>query len=182
VPIAAHRRTKDRLANRVEVQRELAAGEVLDEFEVTCVFTPGHADGHLCFERGGASIVGDMVAGIGTILIDPSEGDMAEYLASLGALLERPAKALLPAHGPMISDGPSKLREYIAHRTMRENRVLAALSARSDGSVEDLVPDAYSDTPKMLWGIAGRSLRAHLDKLVKEGRVREVAVDRWTAR
>src|SRR5262245_53322830 len=116
VPIAAHANTARRLAGRVAVTRELVDGE--DIHGVTCVYTPGHADGHLCYELGGASIVGDMVAGLGWILIDPVEGNMAHYLASLATLLARPATKLLPAHGPMIEDGPSKLREYIAHRTM----------------------------------------------------------------
>lgn len=180
VPIAAHATTARRLAGRVQVTRELADGEVLHD--VTCVYTPGHADGHLCYEHGGASIVGDMVAGIGTILIDPVEGDMTHYLASLQVLLARPARRLLPAHGPMIEDGPAKLREYIAHRTMREDRVVAALAATTDASVAELVPTAYADTPKLLWPLAERSLRAHLDKLVREGRAREVGPGRWTSR
>ena len=178
VPIAAHASTARRLAGRVAVTRELADGEVVEG--VACIFTPGHADGHLCYEYGGASVVGDMVAGIGTILIDPVEGDMALYLASLGVLLERPATRLLPAHGPMIDDGPKKLREYIAHRTMREDRVLAALAGKTDAAASDLVPEAYADTPKLLWPLAERSLRAHLDKLVREGRAREVGPGRWT--
>jgi endoribonuclease LACTB2 len=182
VPIAAHANTARRLASRLTVTRELAAGETLDEYEVTCVFTPGHADGHLCFERGAASVVGDMVAGIGTILIDPSEGDMAEYLESLALLGARAATTLLPAHGPSITDGHGKLREYIAHRTMRETRVLAALVATTDASAEELVPVAYSDTPRLLWPLAERSLIAHLAKLVKDGRARIVGADRWTAR
>jgi endoribonuclease LACTB2 len=182
VPIAAHRRTSERLAGRVAVARELVDGELLEAFEVTCVHTPGHADGHLCFERGGASIVGDMVAGIGWILIDPVEGDMADYLASLAMLLERPATTLLPAHGPAIGDGAAKLREYIAHRTLREDRVLGALARRTDAAVAELLPEAYADTPPPLWPLAQRSLRAHLDKLVKDGRAREVEPGRWTAR
>jgi glyoxylase-like metal-dependent hydrolase (beta-lactamase superfamily II) len=136
------------------------------------VHTPGHAAGHLCFEVGGATIAGDMVAGIGTILIDPSEGDMAEYLASLGRLLARPPVMLLPAHGPPIVDGPSKLREYLAHRQMREDRVLAALT-ETPRTLGELVPSAYADTPRMLWPLAERSLLAHLGKLVREGRARE---------
>jgi glyoxylase-like metal-dependent hydrolase (beta-lactamase superfamily II) len=181
VPIAAHANTARRLAGRVEVTRELGDGEVLDGYDVRCVYTPGHADGHLCFEHGGASIVGDMVAGFGTILIDPVEGNMTHYLASLAVLLARPATRLLPAHGPAIEDGPGKLREYIAHRTMREDRVLAALRAVTDASPSELVPTAYADTPKLLWPLAERSLRAHLDKLVGEGRAREAAPGRWTA-
>lgn len=182
VPIAAHPNTAKRLAGRVAVTRELADGEVLDEIDLRCVYTPGHADGHLCYELGDASIVGDMVAGLGWILIDPVEGDMADYLASLQVLLDRPARRLLPAHGPTIEDGPHKLREYIAHRTMREDRVLAALSGKLDASLDELLPDAYADTPKLLWPLAARSLRAHLDKLVREGRAREVGAERWTAR
>lgn len=183
VPIAAHRNTARRLAGRVPVTRELVDGETLDDYGgVTCVYTPGHADGHLCFELGDATIVGDMVAGFGTILIDPSEGDMADYLASLALMLGRPPTHLLPAHGPSIRDGRAKLREYIAHRTMREDRVVAALSARSSSSLDELVADAYSDTPKALWPLAARSLRAHLDKLVKEQRAEHVEPGRWTPR
>ncbi|MBX3159352.1 MAG: MBL fold metallo-hydrolase [Deltaproteobacteria bacterium] len=178
VPIAAHPATARRLTGRVEVTRLVEDGDVVHG--ATAVFTPGHADGHLCFEVGAATIAGDMVAGLGTILIDPSEGDMALYLASLERLLARPPAVLLPAHGPAIPDGPAKLREYLAHRRMREDRVAAALPAPGAGAtIDDLVARAYSDTPRALWPLAERSLRAHLDKLVREGRAREVA-GRWS--
>jgi glyoxylase-like metal-dependent hydrolase (beta-lactamase superfamily II) len=168
-PVAAHANTARRLAGRVEVTRELADGDVVHK--MTCVYTPGHADGHLCFEvaGAGATIVGDMLAGIGWILIDPDEGDMAHYLASLERLLARPPATLLPAHGPAIVDGPKKLREYIAHRTQREDKVVAAL-AQEPRTLDDLTPEVYADTPRVLWPLAKRSLRAHLDKLVREGR------------
>jgi len=180
VPIAAHARTIARLAGRVTIDRELAGGERIGPLEA--IYTPGHADGHLCFATGGYTIAGDMVAGIGTILIDPSEGDMALYLESLRALLARPPSALLPAHGPVIADGAAKLREYIAHRTMREDRIVAALAGRVDASQRELVSLVYADTPTPLWGLAERSLRAHLDKLARENRAREVSPQRWSAR
>jgi len=182
VPIAAHANTAKRLAGRVNVTRELGDGEVLADYGLTCIYTPGHADGHLCFEHDDSSIVGDMVAGLGWILIDPVEGDMADYLASLARLLARPATRLLPAHGGVIEDGPRKLREYITHRTMREDRVLAALADVGDASLAELVPTVYADTPKPLWPLAERSLRAHLDKLVRERRAREVGPGRWTSK
>jgi glyoxylase-like metal-dependent hydrolase (beta-lactamase superfamily II) len=175
VPVAAHAKTARRLAGRVDVTRELADGDVIAG--VTCLHTPGHADGHLCFESAGATIAGDMVAGVGWILIDPDEGDMSEYLASLARLLERPEGTLLPAHGPAITDGRAKLREYIAHRTMREDRVVAALSVEG-ATLDELVPTVYADTPRMLWPLAARSLRAHLDKLEREGRARHTQ-GRW---
>lgn len=174
VPVAAHANTARRLAGRVAVTRELVDGE--SAFGMTCVYTPGHADGHLCFEVGTAMIAGDMVAGVGWILIDPDEGDMAEYLASLERMLARAPALLLPAHGPAITDAPGKLREYIAHRTMREDKVLAALAGAA--TLAELTPVVYSDTPRPLWPLAERVLRAHLDKLVREGRAL-YAAGRW---
>lgn len=179
VPIAAHHQTIERLAGVVPIHRELTDGEVI-EADIKCVYTPGHADGHLVFERDGVQIAGDMVAGVGTILIDPSEGDMADYLASLARMLSRAPTMLLPAHGPAITNAAGKLREYIAHRTMREDRVVAAL--RDNGTLAELLSVVYADTPRMVWPLAERSLRAHLDKLVKERRAEEVEPGRWTTR
>ena len=175
-PIAAHANTAKRLPG-LSIARLLADGESVADLE--CVFTPGHADGHLCFTRSGYTIAGDMVAGLGTILIDPSEGDMALYLASLERLLARPQTVLLPAHGPALPDGHAKLREYIAHRLMREAKVVAALQP-TDEPVGELVARAYADTPRMLWPLAERSLLAHLHKLAVDGRAREVAPGRWS--
>ena len=67
-------------------QKIILAGE--PPLEVTVVHTPGHARGHLCFlEEAGRSVVaGDLIAGLGTIVIDPPEGDMDDYLGSLAKL------------------------------------------------------------------------------------------------
>lgn len=179
VPIAAHAGTARRLDGILEVTQVVADGEHVHG--MTALHTPGHAEGHLVFEHAasGAMIAGDMVAGIGTILIDPSEGDMAHYLASLERMLARSPAVLLPAHGPAITDGPGKLREYLAHRRMREARVLAALTDEP-AALEDLLPGAYGDTPRMLWPLAERSLLAHLDKLVGEDRARLHGEARWS--
>jgi ribonuclease/clavin/mitogillin len=177
IPIAAHAATAQRLAGRVSVTQTIADGETA--YGATAIFTPGHAEGHLCFAVREATIAGDMVAGLGTILIDPGEGDMAVYLASLERLLARPPMALLPAHGPMISDGHGKLREYLAHRLQREARVAAALRDRPR-SLAELVAEAYDDTPRALWGLAERSLLAHLIKLARERRATDGGDGRWS--
>ena len=174
VPIAAHARTAERLRDRVRVDEILDDGDSIDG--VTCVHTPGHADGHLVFELGDAAIAGDMVAGVGTILIDPDEGDMAQYLASLERMRARRATLLLPAHGPPIRDGHGKLTEYLAHRRMREQRVIDALAAPR--TIEQLVEVVYADTPRVLWGLAERSLLAHLAKLEREETARPIDGDR----
>lgn len=179
--IAAHPDTAARLGARVPVERLLADGEVIEAggVRLRALHTPGHAPGHLAFhdETSGALVAGDLVAGLGTILIDPGEGHMATYLASLERLLARGVGALLPAHGPMIADGPAKLREYLAHRRMREERVAAALTDTA-APLDALCAIAYADTPRLLWPIAVRSLEAHLVKLGEDGRARAVG-DRW---
>jgi len=177
VPIAAHPATARRLAGRVAVTHHLEDGDTAYGF--TAIFTPGHAEGHLCYAVGGATIAGDMVAGVGTILIDPSEGDMAVYLASLERLLARPPMMLLPAHGPEIADGHGKLSEYLAHRRMREALVAAALRD-TPRTLGELVAEAYHDTPSALWGLAERSLLAHLVKLAREQRAIDRGDGRWS--
>jgi glyoxylase-like metal-dependent hydrolase (beta-lactamase superfamily II) len=159
------------------VTETIADGDVA--YGALAIATPGHAEGHLCFAVGAATIAGDMVAGVGTILIDPSEGDMAVYLASLERLLARPQTTLLPAHGPAIPDGHAKLREYLAHRLQREARVAAALRDEPR-TLGDLVAEAYCDTPRMLWGLAERSLLAHLVKLARDHRAVDGGDGRWS--
>jgi glyoxylase-like metal-dependent hydrolase (beta-lactamase superfamily II) len=178
VPIAAHAGTARRLAGRVAVTELIEDGDVA--YGATAIFTPGHAEGHLCFAVGDATIAGDMVAGVGTILIDPGEGDMAVYLASLERLLARPQMTLLPAHGPAIPDGHGKLREYLSHRRRRESLVAAAL-ADTPRTLAELVADVYRDTPSALWGLAERSLLAHLVKLARERRATDRGDGRWSA-
>lgn len=146
--------------------------------------TPGHAPGHVClFEPElGAVVVGDMVASEGTILIEPTDGDMAEYLRQLLRLESLGARVALPAHGEPIP-GPSRLfAHYVAHRLERERKVAAALAAAApDGSTDlSLVPTAYADTPRAAWPLALLSVRAHLVKLIADGRARTDGERYWT--
>jgi glyoxylase-like metal-dependent hydrolase (beta-lactamase superfamily II) len=134
--------------------------------------TPGHARGHLAFhdERTGALLAGDLVSTLSTVVVDPPEGDMAAYLASLRAVRELAPRTLFPAHGPPAPDGVGKLDEYLAHRRAREEKVLAAL--REGGTLEEVTARAYDDTPSALLAVAARSCLASLEKLRAEGRAR----------
>ncbi|MEZ4360389.1 MAG: MBL fold metallo-hydrolase [Kofleriaceae bacterium] len=184
VPILAHPATLEALAPRVRVDAALEPGPaLLGGVAVEVHHTPGHAPGHLCLQVASAkmTLVGDMVAGIGTILIDPDDGDMAAYLHSLELLEQRCAGALLPAHGPVIVDGPAKLRAYRAHRLERERRILAALLARPGSTAEELLPVAYADTPAPFWPLARRSTLAHLAKLERDGLAACDRSQRWSA-
>lgn len=179
VPVAAHEETARRLAGHVRVDRAIRDGDVVElpgdpPRRVRAVFTPGHAPGHLCFfeETTGALVAGDMVAAVGTIVIDPDEGDMAAYLDSLRRMKALRARYLLPAHGGPIADADAKLDGYIAHRLWREARVVDALAGRGAATAAELIPSVYADVPASLHALAERSLVAHLAKLARDGRVR----------
>jgi glyoxylase-like metal-dependent hydrolase (beta-lactamase superfamily II) len=180
LPLWAHQQTAERLPN-VAVHRILSEGDelTLDGPTPQCwrvLHTPGHAPGHLCLhERAlGHLVAGDMVASIGTILIEPGDGDMAVYLGELERLRRLEARIALPAHGAPIDDPSGLFERYIHHRGMRESKILHALAAASrDGdTLDEIVSRAYDDTPQHVWVIARLSLAAHLVKLVREGRVR----------
>jgi ribonuclease/clavin/mitogillin len=187
LPLWAHAETAVRL--EFPVARRLVDGETIaldgpstERWRV--LHTPGHAPGHVCLwnDEQRAVVVGDMVASVGTILIDPTDGDMRVYLEQLERLASLEALVALPAHGDPIREPNLVFRHYINHRLAREAKVLAAVAARGPDSAaaEDLVPAAYDDVPAAIWPIALLSLRAHLKKLVDEGRVRAVRSERYS--
>jgi glyoxylase-like metal-dependent hydrolase (beta-lactamase superfamily II) len=137
---------------------------------LTTVHTPGHTPDHVVFVSEGALFTGDAVLGRGTSVIDPPEGDLAAYLRSLRRMLELEPRVIYPGHGSVVFEAQAKLREYLAHRALREEQVLAGLA---QGAVRpaDLVPDIYTDTSTELHPVAERQMLAHLLKLEKDGRV-----------
>ncbi|HWC76870.1 MAG TPA: MBL fold metallo-hydrolase [Blastocatellia bacterium] len=178
VPVAAHRLTAERLSNMLTIDRFAEDNEVINlegdpGWRVRVLHTPGHTRGHLCFfeERSGALMAGDLIAGVGTVVIDPPEGNMNQYYASLNRLLELPnLSSMLPAHGPAIGSARNKIEEYIRHRNMRENRILDAVREGAETPAE-IVEKAYTDVSPAMYGLAERSTLAHLEKLQEEGRV-----------
>lgn len=144
------------------------------------LYTPGHRFDHVCFllEDAAALFAGDLVAGEGTVVIAPPEGDLAQYLDSLRRLLALDPRLMLPAHGPTIDRPRELLAYYIAHREQREAQVLAAL-AGGPRTVAELVAAIYADVNPELHPIAAYSVLAHLTKLEREGRVQHDTDDRW---
>jgi glyoxylase-like metal-dependent hydrolase (beta-lactamase superfamily II) len=126
-------------------------------------------------------MTGDLIVGIGTVVIDPPEGNMRQYYDSLHRLLELPKlSSLFPAHGPAIGSAIPKIREYIEHRTMRENKILDAVRAGA-GTPAEIVEKAYTDVSPSLYWLAERSTAAHLEKLVEDGLVNSRDGERYYA-
>lgn len=180
VPVLAHPATAERLAGRIQIDGELIDGQRIElrgpdgepPFAIQVVHTPGHARGHLCFveETWRSAIVGDLIAGLGTIVIDPPEGDMQDYLGSLAKLAALRPRTLFPAHGPAVRDAVGKLREYIDHRLWREEKILEAWE-RGLRTPAEMLPTVYEDVPPQAHPLAQRQILAHLERLRRTRRI-----------
>jgi ribonuclease/clavin/mitogillin len=175
-PIVAHPLTRDLLKGVLSVDRVVHEGDVLagsgrsdDQWQV--LHTPGHASGHIVLwepvRRG--LIGGDMVAAVGTIIVEPPDGHMATYIEQLERLAALAPNWLVPAHGDVIRAPVEHLRHYVSHRLGRERRVVAALE-QGPGELRVLAVRSYPDVPPALHPLAERSCLAHLIKLQEEGR------------
>jgi glyoxylase-like metal-dependent hydrolase (beta-lactamase superfamily II)/8-oxo-dGTP pyrophosphatase MutT (NUDIX family) len=147
------------------------------------IHTPGHASNHLCYllEEEKTLFTGDHVMQASTVVINPPDGDMAAYVASLRALTELDLDWLAPGHGFLMAGPRAAMEAIVAHRLKREAKVVAALRASGPASVDELLPVVYADVPIKLHAMALRSLTAHLLKLRDDGLSGEAA-GRWSLR
>jgi glyoxylase-like metal-dependent hydrolase (beta-lactamase superfamily II) len=144
-------------------------------FTLRAVHTPGHTSNHLCFAltEDEALFTGDHVMGWSTTVIAPPDGDMAAYFESLRRVMARHDRVLWPTHGAPVTEPGPYLEAFLAHRLEREAQVLAAVrSGRAE--VAEIVKLLYADVREELHKPAGRSVLAHLVKLVADG---VVAID-----
>ncbi len=159
--------------------RVLADGEriSLGNLHLRALHTPGHASNHLCYllEETKMLFTGDHVMQGSTVVINPPDGDMRAYLASLDKLLAEDLAIIAPGHGYLIGAPHKEVKRLVAHRLAREAKVAAALKRRGEATPAELVTDVYDDVSPKLHPVATRSLTAHLDKLVADGRAREAS-------
>lgn len=167
--VYAHPRAWDSVMGDI-MKIDIDEGSVVDGWEV--YHLPGHRFDHVGFihQASRVAIVGDVVAGAGSVIIDPGDGDLFDYFASLYRLRDdlHPTM-LLPGHGPLSAEPQQLLTHFINHRLKREQMVMDALTEASQ-SVDALLPRAYADTPATLYPLAERALLTHLQKLEREGR------------
>jgi glyoxylase-like metal-dependent hydrolase (beta-lactamase superfamily II) len=166
--------------------RELCDGELISlgaQGGLRALHTPGHASNHLCYllEPELLLFTGDHIIQGSTVVIDPPDGNMSDYLASLKRLLVTDLNALAPGHGTLMSAPHEALCALLAHRLNRESRVFEALSPDAPAPLGRLVKRVYSDVPRGLHALAERSLLAHLLKLETDGRARRDG-QQWLAR
>ena len=139
------------------------------------IHTPGHAANHICLMllEDGLLFSGDHILNGSTTVVDPPDGDMNDYLNSLdllhAACTEHQLKYILPAHGYVLGGPDDEAQAAIArlkaHRLQREAKVLAAMQAHPDGTLDDWLAQVYADVPQRMWPVAKRSLMAHVARI-----------------
>lgn len=137
------------------------------------IHTPGHTSNHMCYllEEERALFSGDHIMGWSTTVIGPPDGNMRDYFSSLQRVSDLAPAMLLPTHGSPVTDTATFIDEFVQHRLAREAAVLAAVRAGTT-MVPDMVLQLYVGVNEKLYKAAGRSVLAHLIKLVDDGHVR----------
>ncbi len=162
--------------------RVLEDGDRLEtrEFAIEAIHTPGHASNHVCYRHDACDwlFTGDHVIDGSTVVIDPPDGNMKQYIESLRRVRDLDCEALAPGHGEIIRDPQRVIDWIIDHRLEREAKIAAALRENPGFTTRELVPRVYKDVDKKLYGWAERSLLAHLIKL-EEDEAAACADDRW---
>ena len=184
VPVAGHAA----LAPHLKLDLVVGDGDTLalapgvGAWDLTVLATPGHTRDSISLwhARNRSLFCGDLIpGGPGSVIVDPPDGDMGGYLASLERVAALDPRTLFPAHGSPQGAAARRARALIAHRRQREAAVLAAL-ADGPRTLRELLPLVYADTAPELWPLAERSLLAHL-MLLESGRRARRDGERWAA-
>lgn len=140
--------------------------------ELRVLHTPGHASNHLCFLRvaDGLLFTGDHIINGSTVVIDPPDGDMVQYLESLARLRGEGVAVIAPGHGELLHEPLEVIDWTIRHRLQREAKIATALAELPGATSMELTAVVYADVDSVLHPVAERSLLAHLLKLQSDGR------------
>ena len=139
---------------------------------VRAIHTPGHTSNHMCYwlDEQRALFTGDHIMGWSTTVITPPDGNMRDYFASLQRVQHLDPAVLWPTHGAPVTDGKPFVSAFVQHRLDREAGVLAAVRAGTT-MIPEIVKQLYVGVNTKLYKAAGRSVLAHLIKLVEDGLV-----------
>jgi len=141
-----------------------------EEFSLQVIHTPGHASNHLCYLHSGHNLLltGDHIINGSTVVIDPPDGSMGDYLRSLERLKEISMDAILPGHGEIMEQPQEAVDWLINHRLQREKKIIGVLRHQPDSTSRELAPRVYDDVDEKLHDLAEHSLLAHLIRLEEE--------------
>lgn len=160
----------------VDAVLEGEAGDVSGAPGWRFAWTPGHTAGHVSLLRAadGVLIAGDAVLPRITPTLGVNrqrEDPVGDYLHALGRLRALRPSLVLPGHGEPMDDGDARMRE-LQHAAGGETEAVAALLGDAPATPWEVVDRRYAgrELPPATRMLALRETRAHLERLVREGR------------
>ncbi|MDQ0188200.1 MBL fold metallo-hydrolase [Alicyclobacillus cycloheptanicus] len=170
VDLAGARRTLDAEA---EALREMPAAFQVGTLSVRVEHRPGHTHGHihLLIPDDGVILVGDHLAGEGSVWIGPPDGHMQDYYTALAAIRDSGFEIAGPGHGPALRDAAAAAGALLARRQSREDAI-AALARGTWLSLDELYQHIYgANVHPGAAGVAKRTLRAHVQHMLDTSRL-----------
>lgn len=136
--------------------------------DVQVLEVPGHDAGQLALmpDNRAWCIVGDLIQGIGTVVIAKPEGNMRVYFETLRKVIALAPRAIFPSHGQGLGT-VYRLEETLRHREQRETQVLTL--HREGQTMDQMLGMIYKDVDPRLLPLARMNIESHLDKLREEG-------------
>jgi glyoxylase-like metal-dependent hydrolase (beta-lactamase superfamily II) len=134
------------------------------------VAVPGHDEGQLALMPDNRAwfLVGDLIQGIGTVVIAAPEGDMAQYFATLEHVIALKPRVIYPSHGGALG-GTHYLEQALSHRRLREAQIKSLID--SGLSIEQTLGEVYKGLDPRLLPLARMNIESHLAKLRNEGQI-----------
>lgn len=135
---------------------------------VRILAVPGHDAGQVALMPDSREwcIVGDLIQGVGTVVIHKPEGHMGTYFKTLQKVIDLDPAVIIPSHGQALGT-VYRLEETLRHRRMREQAVLDL--HRAGKSIDEMLPVIYAGVDPRLFPLARANIESHLDKLTEEG-------------
>ncbi|MEC9353145.1 MAG: MBL fold metallo-hydrolase [Planctomycetota bacterium] len=190
LPCWGHRRTGELLKRNFE--RELADNDTIElgdspdgtaGWQLRCLFTPGHAEGHLAFydPRHKALLACDLLSTLVSMYVGTPGGHLETYFQSLEKIRALDTRLLYPSHGMPTLEGEALIDKTIKHRRSRIEQVQEVLS-QEPGHVLEISRKVYDhEKDSRLRPLYERTTRAALEYLVENGRARRPEEDLYEA-
>ncbi len=119
----------------------------------------------------GVILVGDHMAGDGSVWIGPPDGHMASYYKALEAIANSVCHIAGPGHGQTIPNAPEAARALLIRRQKREQEIVGLL-ATEPRTLNEIVQALYQGAvPEAALWVARKTVQAHLQHLLDLNRI-----------
>lgn len=134
----------------------------------------GHTHGHLHLRvyPDRVILVGDDLAGAGSVWVGPPDGHLSSYYRALTAIEQGDCTVAGPGHGPVLQDAREAARLQRLHRLEREQEILAPLNEWL--TIDEILDLVYvGKVPNQALGFARKTIQANLQYLLQQDLIRQ---------